>query len=125
MLCYLVLRMTEVESNRHSTSRKLINFRSFYQVLIPARIGNSISIVSPTECGDPVVVLNLLTNEVTVQDSSSDTRRSVMWHLPQCCAAKGGLLCDEPGLGKSVSLLAVILKSLGNMTTGQPDNGKI
>ena len=34
---------------------------------------------------------------------------------------RGGMLCDEPGLGKTVTMLAVILKSIGAMSTNQID----
>ena len=34
-------------------------------------------------------------------------------HLRSTKAARGGLLCDEPGLGKTVTVLSLILRSLG------------
>lgn len=40
-------------------------------------------------------------------------------------AVRGGMLCDEPGLGKTVSMLAVILKTLGSISTLQERQDEI
>jgi hypothetical protein len=116
--------MTELEASRRGVCSSLLSHRLFTQVMIPALIGNTNSSVSTTESGGPEIALNLLASDVVVEDPSAALRCGVARHQPQCSAVKGGLLCDEPGLGKSVTLLAVILKSLGNKTTGQPDMGK-
>ena len=36
-----------------------------------------------------------------------------------CTAARGGLLCDEPGLGKSITVLSLILQTLGQSTSSE------
>lgn len=36
---------------------------------------------------------------------------------------RGGMLCDEPGLGKTITMLAVILKTIGAVTATQIENG--
>ena len=46
-------------------------------------------------------------------------------HLRSTTAARGGLLCDEPGLGKTVTVLSLILRSLGLSVDAADDSSTI
>ena len=46
-------------------------------------------------------------------------------HLRSTKAARGGLLCDEPGLGKTVTVLSLILRSLGLSVDAAEDTSTI
>uniref|UniRef100_A0A7S2KSK3 Uncharacterized protein n=1 Tax=Skeletonema marinoi TaxID=267567 RepID=A0A7S2KSK3_9STRA len=46
-------------------------------------------------------------------------------HLRSTKAARGGLLCDEPGLGKTVTVLSLILRSLGLSVDATEDSSTI
>lgn len=64
---------------------------------------------------DPVCYLNLLNGEIIHPIFSlNQIARPPDEVLVR--RARGGLLCDEPGLGKSITLMAVILRSLGTRT---------
>lgn len=37
---------------------------------------------------------------------------------PPCVPVRGGMLCDEPGLGKTVTVLALLLRTRGLLPGG-------
>lgn len=43
--------------------------------------------------------------------------------IPKIRRPRGGLLCDEPGMGKTITALSFILKTMGRKTRGPPDVG--
>lgn len=80
-------------------------------------IRQMIAMESSHACKDPVPLLHSVTHpnfkEFRILIDLADG--SVMWRkgLPRISSPNGGLFCDEPGLGKTISVIALILKTLG------------
>ena len=60
---------------------------------------------------------------IDTNQSKTEHAKLLPSHLRSTNAARGGLLCDEPGLGKTVTVLSLILRSLGlNVDTTEDTN---
>lgn len=71
----------------------------------------------------PLFYVNLLSGDIShavfsVSGNTIEAPDEVLSRRP-----RGGMLCDEPGLGKSVTMLAVILRSLGTVATPPVQGG--
>eukprot|EP00644_Phytophthora_capsici_P005931 jgi/Phyca11/98467/e_gw1.2.275.1 len=63
----------------------------------------------------------LLLHPFSVPGKQSDTDRKLETEFSEAAYdACGGMLCDEPGLGKTITMLALILLTKGQSTAGMP-----
>ncbi|CDF34279.1 unnamed protein product [Chondrus crispus] len=63
-----------------------------------------------------------LPNVCVVADMTDGTLMRLA-QMPQLEAPRGGLFCDEPGLGKTITALSLVLKTLGQMP--RPPDGRV